>query len=133
MNSLDLVRKYYSCYETKDRKTLEQLLSDDFVFDSPVDDHIDRTTYFRKCWPNSENILAYHFKTLCADGDKVFTRYEVDWKADPSSNFPAWSSSRSRRARSRGYTATSALFRNYRRRADDGRAFQAECRQTRRC
>lgn len=88
MNSVDLVRKYYSCYETKDRKTLEQLLSEDFVFDSPVDDHIDRATYFRNCWPNSENIQAYHFKTLSSDGDNVFTRYEVDWKADPKFKFP---------------------------------------------
>jgi ketosteroid isomerase-like protein len=83
MNNLDLVRKYYSCYETKDRKTLEQLLSDDFVFDSPVDDHIDKATYMRKCWPNSEQIEASHFTILlAAEENLVLSRYTVDWKAD---------------------------------------------------
>ena len=60
----DLVRKYYAAYEANDRKVVEALLSDDFRFTSPYDDHIDRATYFKKCWPNSENIRAFRIDTL---------------------------------------------------------------------
>ncbi len=38
----DLIRKYFSAYENKDRKAVESLLTDDFVFTSPYDHHIDR-------------------------------------------------------------------------------------------
>ena len=41
----DLVRKYYAAYEAKDRNVIEALLSDEFSFTSPYDDHIDRATY----------------------------------------------------------------------------------------
>ena len=42
----DLIRKCYAAYETNDRKAVENILSDDFTFSSPLDDHIDRATYF---------------------------------------------------------------------------------------
>ena len=48
-NLSDLIRKYYSSYELKDRKSLEDLLSDDFTFSSPLDDHISKSTYFQRC------------------------------------------------------------------------------------
>ena len=33
----DLVRKCFSAYELKDRRIIEDLLSDDFTFTSPID------------------------------------------------------------------------------------------------
>ncbi len=47
----DLIRKYFSANENKDRKAVESLLTDDFVFTSPYDYHIDREAYFKRCWP----------------------------------------------------------------------------------
>ena len=44
MSNSDLIRKYFSAYESKDRKTVESLLSDDFVFTSPYDHRINRET-----------------------------------------------------------------------------------------
>jgi ketosteroid isomerase-like protein len=41
----NLVRRYYRAYETKDGNALEELLSDDFTFTSPLDDHLDRASY----------------------------------------------------------------------------------------
>ena len=41
-----LVHGYYAAYGRKDRQVVEDLLSDDFTFSSPQDDHIDRATYF---------------------------------------------------------------------------------------
>jgi hypothetical protein len=45
----DLIRKYFSAYENKDRKAVESLLTNDFVFTSRYDYRIDRETYFKRC------------------------------------------------------------------------------------
>jgi hypothetical protein len=59
MSNSDLIRKYFSAYENKDRKVVESLLSHDFVFTSPYDYRIDRQTYFKRCWPYSEQSPTY--------------------------------------------------------------------------
>ena len=59
-----LARACYEAYETCDRQALENLIADDFPFWSPQDDGIDRTTYFERCWPNSEMLAAFDFKRL---------------------------------------------------------------------
>src|SRR5207253_9066583 len=74
----DTIREYYAAYETKDRKAIEPLLSDDFRFSSPLDDHIDRAAYFRKCWPNSEHTRAFHIEKLFADDNEAFVLYELE-------------------------------------------------------
>jgi ketosteroid isomerase-like protein len=75
-NVSDLVRWYFAAYESKDRKAIEELLSDDFTFSSPLDDHIDKTIYFNRCWPNSQNIRAFQIEKLFEKGDEAFVRYE---------------------------------------------------------
>ena len=37
-------------YVTKDRAALKGPLADDFHFTSPLDNRLDRDTYFRRCW-----------------------------------------------------------------------------------
>jgi ketosteroid isomerase-like protein len=37
MSNSDLVRRYFSAYENKDRKAVESLLTNDFVFTSLYD------------------------------------------------------------------------------------------------
>ena len=37
MSNSDVIRKYFSAYENRDRKAVESLLTDDFVFTSPYD------------------------------------------------------------------------------------------------
>jgi ketosteroid isomerase-like protein len=48
MSNTDLIRKYFCAYENRDRKRVESLLSDDFVFTSPYDHRINRETYFKE-------------------------------------------------------------------------------------
>jgi len=74
----DQIRKYYAAYERKDRNAIEPLLTDDFTFSSPHDDHIDKTSYFSKCWPNSERIRAFHIEKLFEQGDEAFVLYELE-------------------------------------------------------
>lgn len=48
---------------------MEALLTNDFTFTSPKDDHIDLATYFARCWPNSERIKAFPIENLFEQGD----------------------------------------------------------------
>src|SRR5262245_38124316 len=66
----------YKAYETKDRGALEALLADDFHFTSPLDNRLDRETYFRRCWPISEVLERFDFVHIVTDGDRVFVTYE---------------------------------------------------------
>ncbi|MDR6288767.1 ketosteroid isomerase-like protein [Inquilinus ginsengisoli] len=71
-----IARASYAAYVTKDRTAIETLIADDFHFTSPLDNRIDRATYFERCWPNSASIEGFEFVHLVPDGDRVFVTYE---------------------------------------------------------
>ena len=73
---LQAARESYGAYESGDRSVIEDLLADDFTFFSPPDPGIDRTTYFERCWPNSELIEDFEFVRLFEHGDEVIVTYE---------------------------------------------------------
>src|SRR5688572_4410299 len=75
-NNVAIARAAYEAYVTKDRAALEAILADDFQFTSPLDNRLDRETYFRRCWPNSKTIAGFDFVNLVADDDRVFVTYE---------------------------------------------------------
>jgi ketosteroid isomerase-like protein len=77
-DNLHIACACYQAYVDKDRVTIETLISDDFHFTSPLDNRIDRATYFERCWPNSRTISAFEFVHLAADGDCVFITYEAE-------------------------------------------------------
>jgi hypothetical protein len=60
----------------KDRPAIEELIAEDFHFTSPLDNRLDRATYFRRCWPNSKTIERFDFIHLVTDGDRVVVTYE---------------------------------------------------------
>jgi ketosteroid isomerase-like protein len=72
-----ITRASYEAYVTEDRAAIEALLAEDFHFtSSPLDNRIDRTTYFARCWPTSATTEAFEFIHLVADGERVFVTYE---------------------------------------------------------
>jgi ketosteroid isomerase-like protein len=71
-----IVRAYYKAYPDKDRPAIESLVSDDFHFTSPLDNRIDRQTYFDRCWPNSRSMSALDVKQVVEVGNTVFATYE---------------------------------------------------------
>jgi ketosteroid isomerase-like protein len=73
---LTLARATYQAYVDKDRAAIEALVAADFHFTSPLDNRIDRATYFARCWPNSEAISDFRFIHVVADGERVFVTYE---------------------------------------------------------
>jgi ketosteroid isomerase-like protein len=72
----EIARAAYDAYVTKDRAALEAIIADDFHFTSPLDNRLDRETYFRRCWPNGKTIAGFEFINLVPDGDRVFVTYE---------------------------------------------------------
>jgi len=75
-NKVAIAREAYDAYVKKDRAAIEALIADDFHFTSPLDNRLDRETYFRRCWPNSKTIAAFDFINLVSDADRVFVTYE---------------------------------------------------------
>ena len=73
---VSVARKTYQAYVDKDRAVIVSLIAEDFHFTSPLDNRIDRETYFARCWPNSENITGFTFVHCVQDGDRVFVTYE---------------------------------------------------------
>jgi hypothetical protein len=71
-----IARAAYEAYVTKNRAAIEKLIAADFHFTSPLDNRIDRATYFAGCWPNSERIDGFKFINLVPDRDRVFVTYE---------------------------------------------------------
>ena len=72
---LAIAKACLRAYVDKDRPAIEALIADDFHFTSPLDNRIDRATYFRRCWPNSEWIAGFDFIDVVTDGDRVFVTY----------------------------------------------------------
>jgi ketosteroid isomerase-like protein len=72
----DIIRSCFAAYGTKDRQVLEDLLSEDFRFTSPYDDRIDKTTYFERCWPNSDLIKSHIIERIFENGDEAFVLYQ---------------------------------------------------------
>jgi ketosteroid isomerase-like protein len=72
----EIAKASYDAYVRKDRAAIEALIAPDFHFTSPLDNRIDRATYFARCWPNSETITGFDFIHVVADGTRVFVTYE---------------------------------------------------------
>jgi ketosteroid isomerase-like protein len=74
---LQVARDAYGAYETGDRRVIENLLADDFIFYSPPDPGIDRKRYFERCWPNAETTESVDFVRLIESGDELIVTYEL--------------------------------------------------------
>jgi ketosteroid isomerase-like protein len=73
----DVIRMCFAAYKAKDRKVVEDLLTEDFRFTSPYDDEIDRATYFERCWPNSDQFSDVTVERIVEQGDSAYTTYKV--------------------------------------------------------
>ena len=73
---LQIARQSYDAYARGDRSLIEPIIADDFRFTSPLDNRLDRQTYFERCWPNHQAITGFDFISLAQDGDRFFVTYE---------------------------------------------------------
>jgi ketosteroid isomerase-like protein len=75
----DVVRALLDAYQAGDRQAAERLIADDFVFTSPQDDHIDRATYFERCFPTADRFVSQDVLELVSvAGGGVFLLYEYE-------------------------------------------------------
>ena len=75
-NSVTIAKACFEAYVHKDRAAIELLINDEFHFTSPLDNRIDRKTYFERCWPNSQHIVEFKFMHVVPFEDKVVVVYE---------------------------------------------------------
>lgn len=78
MKTSDLSRACLQAYVNKAREDAELLIAQDFRFTSPLDNALDRATYFETCWPNSAAMRAVRIIEAVDSGDRAFVIYEAD-------------------------------------------------------
>jgi ketosteroid isomerase-like protein len=77
-----IARASYAAYAARDREAFDALLAAEFRFTSPLDNRIDRRTYFERCWPNHLSIERFdlvHVVRISGDGDleRILVTYEA--------------------------------------------------------
>ncbi|HWE88713.1 MAG TPA: nuclear transport factor 2 family protein [Pseudonocardiaceae bacterium] len=81
MTNVDVVRAIFAGYQTQDRAAAERLIADDFSFTSPQDDHIDRASYFERCFPTTDRLRWQKILEVTPTADDgVFALYEYELK-----------------------------------------------------
>ncbi len=73
----EMVRALYAAYVDGRKDIVGTMLTADFTFSSPRDDHIDRETYFRRCWPEPPPFTAMEIEYLGIAGDEAVVRYRA--------------------------------------------------------
>ncbi len=77
--SAETVRAFFASYLAQDRAAAERLVADDFSFTSPQDDHIDRATFFHRCFPTADRFKDHELLAVVpTEGDDVFVLYEYE-------------------------------------------------------
>jgi len=77
-----VVERFMASYRKQDLAAAEALAGDELVFTSPQDDHIDRATWFDKCFPTSDRFTSQEVKYLVQASDEdVFLMYEYELAA----------------------------------------------------
>ena len=81
-----IARAAYEAYVAKNRAAIEKLIATDFRFTSPLDNRIDRATYFARCWANSENdrrLQIHQPRVRSRPGVCYLRRSHQKWQALP--------------------------------------------------
>jgi ketosteroid isomerase-like protein len=75
MTTEQLIRQYYASYEKKDWRLMDSLLADNFTFTSPNDDdHISKSAFKARCWPQSKLIERFELENVLTDGSNALVK-----------------------------------------------------------
>lgn len=72
-----VARDLYRAFGAGDRDFVERVLTEDFVFSSPLDVGLDRAGYFERCWPGAGRRQQFEFVRTIQSGDEVIVTYEM--------------------------------------------------------
>ena len=71
--------RFFECYRTQNRSVAEELAGAELTFTSPQDDHLDRATYFEKCFPTAGRVRSQQLlRVVAATDEDVFVMYEYE-------------------------------------------------------
>ena len=72
----ETIRKYYKAWETKEWRPVDILLTDDFTFSSPLDDHISKSDFKAGCWDTQiAYIDRFDLKQVIGTDNEAFVMY----------------------------------------------------------
>jgi len=81
VSKVESAQAIFKSYLTQDRDAADRLLADEFVFTSPQDDHIDKATFFERCFPTVDRLVSQEMLSVVpTEGDDVFVMYEYELK-----------------------------------------------------
>jgi ketosteroid isomerase-like protein len=72
------VRALYAAYLRGRKDIVGAMLSEDFVFSSPHDDHISRDAYFDRCWPSPPPFRDIAVEYIAIEGDAAAVCYRAE-------------------------------------------------------
>jgi ketosteroid isomerase-like protein len=76
-----LIRGYFKTWVARDRDAMERSVADDFHFTSPLDNRLDRETFFKRCWPGGDAMAAIDVQRIVPqDDNSAFVIYELTMK-----------------------------------------------------
>lgn len=81
MSTCETVRAAFKAYLAQDHAAAERLYASDFTFTSPQDDHIDRATFFQRCFPTAHRLVSQtllHVVELPGGDVSVLYEYELN-------------------------------------------------------
>jgi hypothetical protein len=78
MTDIDIVRASFDAYHRQDAVAAGELLSPDFLFTSPQDDHINKTVYMETCFPTADRFAESHFLEIVSTPYGVLCLYEYE-------------------------------------------------------
>lgn len=72
------VRGLFAAYLANRKDEVSDMLTEDFTFSSPNDDHINKATYFERCWPQPPAFSAIHIERILLEDNEALVRYRAD-------------------------------------------------------
>ena len=71
------IRALFAAYIEGRKDLVRPMLTEDFTFSSPRDDHIDRDAYFEHCWPDKPPFRTVEIEYLTFAGNEAAVRYRA--------------------------------------------------------
>jgi ketosteroid isomerase-like protein len=74
-NRAEIIRALFAAYLANDRATVEAAFAEDFRFNTPYGENIDKSTYFAECWRDSDWIGRHEIERIMVEGSEAFVTY----------------------------------------------------------
>lgn len=72
----ELVRQYFEAYDSGDRRKVEPLLCEDFIFTGPEDDYLGKQEFFDRCWPEPGSRHVHRLGNIFQIGNEYCVTYQ---------------------------------------------------------